>query len=83
MDYFNGLGEIICFCGACQPEFVKLLSFALEYFASWPERQGAMNPRLTVAQASSLWVNPLKTNPFSPGRRPGPLKEKFHNNPGL
>ena len=27
LDYFNGLGEIICFCGACQPDFVKLLTF--------------------------------------------------------
>jgi hypothetical protein len=34
MDYFNGLGEIIYFCAACQPEYVKLLSFRLEYFAS-------------------------------------------------
>jgi hypothetical protein len=43
MDYFNGLGEIICFCGACQPEYVKLLLFTVEYFASWPKRQSAVN----------------------------------------
>ncbi|MDP1761210.1 MAG: hypothetical protein Q8L43_03220, partial [Deltaproteobacteria bacterium] len=28
---FNGLGEIICFCGACQPECGKLFAFGLDY----------------------------------------------------
>jgi len=47
--------------------------------APWPERQDAVNPWVTVAQASSLWANPLKTIVFSTGQRPAPLNEKFHN----
>jgi hypothetical protein len=43
MDYFNRLGEIIYFCGACQPEYVKLLSFARKNFASRPEPDGTVN----------------------------------------